>query len=621
MTLADNSPPLSARELRQLWEQGQRGGAIRGVLESWESVIRAGDDLRWLEGALRRSGLPAEAAAVQAQVARKQGRDVRAWESLIESVLQSGDPWWARELVEEAGSGSPTLEALKIEVELAADGDASALISAWLRTHRDHAALEAAVGWWVRSGRVDEAERLVEAAEGMGVWRARLALWRNQPAVARPILGDLSDSEDVRCLDAIAAVQEGRLEHAESVLRTLLDGDTEVEAWGWLATVLRKQRRYAEAVRAADAAKLASPTTNLAAQLERELSVELEQHGPPTGRANGSGDVRGPAAPYETAAVGARLGAPVHARDRYARGEESRGADSRPASRFKRLLQSIGLVASPRARGGRMRTIGELEYAAALYALGLGPQDEVIALDGVLGRFGGNHTCHLTTVDQGKLTSYRLPIDPGQLGSTIRLVLWTRGPEAARSLFRELAPRVGGHRFFRNYQGELELWMGAYEEAARIFSDVIAKDPHVKWSWIGLGASAMLQGDLGDAQKIWEKGVSQTGPGPTLYAYRGECYRRQGELACARRELMTGVEEKPHRVSARINLALLDGAPEAVAQAERECTAIAPLLMESLSGSPAEKLEQVLEAMRGNRSSSPALVSYHLWGHVWRGAS
>ena len=74
----------------------------------------------------------------------------------------------------------------------------------------------------------------------------------------------------------------------------------------------------------------------------------------------------------------------------------------------------------------------------------------------------------------------------------------------------------------------------------------------------------------------------------------------------------------PQRLSARINLALLDRDPEALERMERDCTALAPLLMAELRGSPAERLEQVLVAMRGNRSSSEWNVSYHLWGHLWR---
>ena len=71
-------------------------------------------------------------------------------------------------------------------------------------------------------------------------------------------------------------------------------------------------------------------------------------------------------------------------------------------------------------------------------------------------------------------------------------------------------------------------------------------------------------------------------------------------------------------LSARINLALLEGDPESLERLERECTAFAPLLMAELDGSPAERLEQVLTAMRGNRSSSEWTMSYHLWGRLWR---
>jgi tetratricopeptide (TPR) repeat protein len=206
------------------------------------------------------------------------------------------------------------------------------------------------------------------------------------------------------------------------------------------------------------------------------------------------------------------------------------------------------------------------------------------------------------------------------LGATVQLVLWTRGADATRALYDELAPRVDNHPLYRIYDGELELWMGAYEQAERIFREILDRDDRVRWAWIGLGASVMLQGDLQQAHKIWERGLSRTHPvpGPTLYVYRGECYRRQGELELARNELETALRQKPQRLSARINLALLDRDPDALAGVERDCAAFAPLLMAELQGSPAERLEQVLEAMRGNRSSSEWNMSYHLWGHLWR---
>jgi tetratricopeptide (TPR) repeat protein len=558
--------PATSAALRQLWNDGHRGPAIRAALEGWERLMRQPDEIHWLAEALRSSGLPAEALAAQLQSTRREGR-IPAWGGLIESVLHSGDPWWARELLAEAGGDSRELQALRIEVELAL-GDPAPLIAAWVRAHRDETALEAAVRWWVRCGRVEEAARLVDQAEGLTLWRAQLALWRNRPDVARLILATLAPDPEVRCLEAIVFVLEGNLEQGEARLRELVDTGVRAEAWTWLATVLRKQRRYAEAVQAADAASSASPGFNLVARLERELASD--------------------------------------------HGRMSRG----PLRWLRRLMGAPFGLSGP----FRLRRIKELENAAALYPLGVDPGDSIAVLEAALERFAGNHTIHLSTTEGGVLRSYPLPENHRQLGSTVQLVLWTRGAEAARALYDELAPRVDNHPLYRIYHGELELWMGAYENAERIFRDVLDRDNRVRWAWIGLGASVMFQGDLREAQKIWKQGLSRTHgePGPTLYVYRGECYRRQGKVRLARKELETGLRQKPQRLSARINLALLDRDPVALERAERDCAAFAPLLMSELKGSPAERLEQVLEAMRGNRSSSEWHVSYHLWGHVWR---
>jgi tetratricopeptide (TPR) repeat protein len=562
---------VTSTELRQLWESGRRGLAIRRALEGWDELLRSGDDLRWLEGALRSCGLAAEAFAVQAERIRRKKAQAREWEPFIRSVLESGDPWWARELLDEAGVDCREIQALRVEAALAL-GDASDLISAWVKEHLDEAALEAAVGWWVRNDRIEEAARLVDETDRLTLWRARFALWRNDPGTARTLLETLSPNPEVRCLEAIATALEGNLEKAESLLRPLLESEAQAEAASWMATVLRKQRRYAEAVRAADAANIASTAFNLIARLERELASEFER----------AGD--GPA-----------------------------GDSTLP--RWLRLFVSSARRISPR----RLRTIGELEHARMLYPLGLKPNDSIAALEKALERFAGNHTFHLSTADGGKLASYPLPLDPRQLGAIAQLVLWTRGAEATRALYRDLASLVDNHPLYRIYHGELELWMGAYEEAERIFRQILDRDKTVRWAWIGLGASLMFQGDLRQAQDIWDRGLSITHwAGPTLYVYRGECYRRQGKAALARRELETALQQKPHRLSARINLALLNEDPEAIERVEQECIAFAPLLMEELSGSPAERLEKVLEAMRGNRSSSQWHVTYHLWGHLWR---
>jgi tetratricopeptide (TPR) repeat protein len=266
--------------------------------------------------------------------------------------------------------------------------------------------------------------------------------------------------------------------------------------------------------------------------------------------------------------------------------------------------------------------VASFEHAEILYGLGLQPTDSLRGIESLIDRFGGNHTPHLTIADGGELRSHRLPLDPRYLGANVMRVLRTRGPEAARALYRELAPAVDDDPLFRIYEGELELWLGEYEAAARIFRAALAPSERVLWAWIGLGASAMLQGDLREAQEIWDKGLRVMGfAGPTLYVYRGECYRRQGEVELARRELETAVQSSPQRLSAWINLALLDGGAEALERAERQCAAFAPILMEELDGAPSERLEKVLLAMRGNRRSSPMHITYFLWDRLWHGAT
>ena len=571
MGLADEPPssaphaPFRAGALRQLWDSGQHVLAMRTALRDWEQVLAHDGELGWLQSAFGSCGLEGEAFALQAQSCRRLG-EARYWEMLIASLLRMGDAWWARDLLEEAGRGTRNLERLHIEAELVI-GDAAESIAAWTRKHRDEAALDAAIGWYVQLGRIAEAERLLEEVPGANLWRARFALWREQPATARRALEGLPSCPETRCCEAVATVQEGRLAEAESLLRGLADGEVRAEALTWLAAVLRAQHRYGEAGTAAEAASYASPVFNLAARLERELAVE-----------------------YEATAL------------------HVSGVWKHPW--LRRVREALP---------GAQRTIGQLEHAAFLYPLGLQPKDPIRSLEALLHRFGGNRTLHLTTHEGGKLTAYRLPLDPRYLGANVLRVFWTRGPTVARALFRTLAPTVDDHPLFRIYAGELELWIGAYAEAERLFRDILARDAKVLWGWIGLGASVMFQGRFAEAHEIWEHGDSVMGfRGPTVFVYRGECYRRQGEVALARRELELAVRQAPQRLSAWITLARLNQEPEELERVLRECVAFAPLLMGTLKGSTAERLEKVLAAMHGNRRSSPEHVSYQLWGRIWR---
>jgi tetratricopeptide (TPR) repeat protein len=559
-------PPSLA--LRQLWEAGERAAAIRGALEHWDGLLASGEDVQWLERALRISGLAIESTAVQAYLARS-GNDARAWEDLVGSVLGTGDPWWARELLTECGLQTRELDRLRVECDLALGDDAAQSIAAFQRAHSDPDALDTVVGWWIANRQVEEAERLLTRQDQPTPWRAKLALWRGDTKTACALARALPATPETACIEGAAALLDGNLDAAESRLRRVLDDNASAEAWSWLATTLRKRGRFDEAVRAADSANLTATDLTLAPRIERELAIEY--------------------------------------------GREAAGTSRRGA--FAWLRRRLGL--------SRERLIRDLEYAAMLYPLGLRPHDPLPALETAIARLGGNRTSHPTTCVSGALKSLRLPVDPRQLGAVIQSVLWTRGAAAVRALYRHYAPTVDHHPLFLIYQGEIELWMGAYEDAEKIFRAAIDRDGSTKWAWIGLGASLMLQGDLAAAQTTWAEGLEFSGgfAGPTLYVYRGECHRRQGERSEARADLEYAIAEKPQRLSAHVNLALLDGDPESLQRAESACRSFAPLLMEDLTGTTAEKLEQVLLAMRGNRSSSPWHMTYHLWGRLWRRAT
>lgn len=551
-------------ELKELWSSQRRSEAIEQVLQRWSDILAMPEESGWVAGVLRSSGLPAEAVAVEHAAARLRSRP-DDWATLIGNLLRSGDPWWARQLLDECPVDSPELRALRIEAELRG-GEAAPWIERWIA---DRPAMEAdPIAWWIQAGRLDRAEELLAHAPATDLWRVRFALWRNQTKTARGLLDSLPPRDEVRCLAAVADVLDGRYEQAETELRKLLDGDARDEANLWLATTLRHLGRFDEAQRRIDVVRARSDVFRFAALLERDLIGELQR-------------------------------------------QEIAGR--RYPAWLQRITRPFGwLPVKP-------RRVAELEYADVLYPLGLRPQESVIdALAGLLERLAGNHSDSPTLLQDGRLRPLRVDQGPRHLGASAQAVLWTRGIGGALELFQRLAEGCGGHPLFRIYQGELELWAGNYAAAEGIFRAALERERTTRWAWIGFGASRMLQGDLEGAQSAWSRGLKLVHPGPTLFVYRGECFRRQGKTAAARADLETALQQKPQRLSARINLALLDRSPAALREVESECAAGMPFLLQELEGDVVARLEGVLQAMRGNRSSSRDLVSYHLWGRVWR---
>ncbi|HEY3500568.1 MAG TPA: hypothetical protein VGK73_38005, partial [Polyangiaceae bacterium] len=177
------------------------------------------------------------------------------------------------------------------------------------------------------------------------------------------------------------------------------------------------------------------------------------------------------------------------------------------------------------------------------------------------------------------------------------------------------------------YRGELRLWLGRYAEARADFEAALARAANTRWAYIGLGASHLLEGRPERALEAFDRGAERTGPGPTLYVYRGEARLRLGQLEPALADLERARSMNPTRLAAYVTLALASGlsgdldrraallaeigarAPGLVSAAWFELGADhPPAQLEAASEEIPRFLEHLLCMLRGNRSSS--LITY-----------
>ena len=232
-------------------------------------------------------------------------------------------------------------------------------------------------------------------------------------------------------------------------------------------------------------------------------------------------------------------------------------------------------------------------------------------LPNLLPIFGGNRGLFLTYHENKHLKTYSFAPPARQIGRMIQHILHTRGIDAtiqqAHLEFQKYKDPL-----FIIYLGELYLWIGMYDKAISYFQQAISMDRTTKWAWIGLGACYMFQGDLEKAQQTWKDGLEIVGfAGPTLYAYRGECHRLMGNTQNAKSDLEYAIAEKPRRISAHINLALLEYErnPQYTETCIQKLWTDAPILMQEMtelsdSDSAIVILQNILVHMRGNRSST-----------------
>lgn len=159
------------------------------------------------------------------------------------------------------------------------------------------------------------------------------------------------------------------------------------------------------------------------------------------------------------------------------------------------------------------------------------------------------------------------------------------------------------------HEGELELWLGHYEDACALFQDALKRAHGTRWAYIGLGGAQMLMGNIDEALETQDEGVRVLGSEVgSLFVYRGEA-RRRCEHPGALTDLLKAHEAHPARVGAWLNLALLGH--QRTQQIDRLID-FTPLLVEQVLG-PAGfeernwsegQLKLVLAALQGNRSSS-----------------
>ena len=271
-----------------------------------------------------------------------------------------------------------------------------------------------------------------------------------------------------------------------------------------------------------------------------------------------------------------------------------------------RVLRFLALVDENGRRGYTRRALNNELMDQLVPIFGPAPPRSRSTLVAALEAFGGNRSDALTWCRDGTLVRYPRPPDPRNLARHAQSVFKVRGPAAAQATLDQLARETDGHPLVNTYRGEFLLWCGAYAEAAAAFSASLERDRATKWAWIGLGATWMLRGDRKRALETWDEGLAVTHfAGPTLWAYKGECLRREGRYAEAREALEVARETSPRRLATHINLALLDaidGDPRPAARLAASLEAENRSLVGD--GSPAEQLEQALSCMRGNRSSS-----------------
>lgn len=237
-------------------------------------------------------------------------------------------------------------------------------------------------------------------------------------------------------------------------------------------------------------------------------------------------------------------------------------------------------------------------------------------LESVLEQMHGNRSANATYVTGGALTALDISTHTRFEARAIQELLRTRDASWVVSRLRTLAESRPSEPTSWCHLGEVHLWCGEYDAAERAFVAALEVSKDTRWAYVGMCAAELGRGRLEEAVEWCKRGEARVVPGRTQYVYRGEAHRRLGNVELARADLRRAIELNPNRISAWLNLALLERSTALVGDVwevlRRSAdglrrTALAELGLDPDTGEDEARLrsfDHVLTMMRGNRSSN-----------------
>ena len=224
-----------------------------------------------------------------------------------------------------------------------------------------------------------------------------------------------------------------------------------------------------------------------------------------------------------------------------------------------------------------------------------------------LAQLHGNRSEHLTVTEDGELRPARIR-EPRTEVVRIQHQAVVRTAQEVQDELRRFDIEFPGVPFGPTYSAELDLFVGEYEKALRVF-DRSWKENRTRWSYVGSGAALVMLERYDEALQRFDDGerVSKSLiPGEATHAYRGEVLLRLGRLDEALPHLEYAFEVEPRRIGADLVLAQLYRAlgrhedQERVTEIARR---LAPCLWYEASRAQSNTLDVAVAMLRGNRSS------------------